>query len=174
MICAKNNRVGIDAKIYLLQTYLDAKLNAIWNSPIVIYGRVYANQKETGAIPEVWNENNDYRQIYFNDKNAATVCFIVTERNIQTKGNVKANIDIVFLINVKQTLGTSQRSDELAMLQVIDLIRKSQLAKTSGEIKEGIANVFSGFNVDAIKFRDMQPYAVFSIPCEIHYNENLC
>lgn len=174
MIYANKTRYGIDAKIYLLQTYLDAKLNAIWNSPIVIYGRVYANEKETGTIPEVWSENGDYKQIYLNDKNAATVCFIVTERNIQTKGNVKANIDIVFSINLKQILGTSERADELAMLQVIDLIRKSQLAKTSGEIKEGIANVFPGYNIDAIKFRDMQPYAVFSIPCEIHYNENLC
>lgn len=174
MIYANSIVFGIDAKIKLLQTYLDTKLKSLWNGSIAIYGRVYNNQKEDGTYPEVWIGNNEYKEIYIDDRYSATVCFIVKERDVKNKGNISAIVDVVFSLNVNKALGSSIRNDEKIMLQIINLLRKSQLAQPTGESNTGVENVYTGYNIDTIKYRDMHPNFIFSIPCKIYYNENLC
>lgn len=173
MIYAKENNYGIDNKINLIQRCLDLKLSDVWGRNVNIYGRIQDTVRDGQTIPEVYDNSKDYIQPFFNDKQAATVGFIVKSREI-TGQKHKANIDIVFVVLLPEIHGDNKRNDEKAIMEAYKILKRPQYTLDITGIKTGVKDVFSGYALEALTNRDMQPWHVFSFECEIDYTENIC
>lgn len=172
MIYAKANIYGVDKKINIIQRYLDAKVYDIWGRNVHIYGRVQDTVKDGRHIPEVF-DGVDYINPFINDNQAATIAFIEKTKSINT-GKFTSQVDVVFTVLLPDIHNNTLREDEKAIMQAYTILKKSGYALSINGIKQGINDVFSGYDTSMIIYRDMQPWLVFSFEIEIDYTENLC
>lgn len=166
-------QVGIDSKIYRIQLFLSKYFSDLWYGDHEYYGRLYKTQGENGNHPEAWVGGKDYKEVFVNDKKALVVGFIEQSREIRGR-ELYATISVVFTGNINLLLNTTDRKDERIFLQIYQGLRKSMLIESVSNPKRGVEDVFSGFIVDGLKFRDMHPFFCFSFDIEIQYTENIC
>ena len=176
MIIARDNRVGIDAAIYRLQTLLNENLTWLGTN---IYGRIYRNKDSEGKFhPETWIEGDEYSQVFVNDNNAGNVGFYVKDVRTITSGIMEADIEIIFTVDVTGIYGTELRDDEKALLEasqiLVKAITKGFTINDSNNVKINNEKVFADFDRESIAYRDMQPYFNFSISGKLEYSINLC
>lgn len=172
MIYAKANTYGVDKKINLIQRYLDAKIATLWGNNVHIYGRVQDTVKDGKQIAEVY-DGIEYINPFINDNQAATIAFIEKTKSINV-GKFTSQVDVVFTVLLPEIHSNTLREDEKAIMQAYAALKKSGYALTISGIKQGINDVFSGYDTSMIAYRDMQPWLVFSFQIEIDYTENLC
>lgn len=162
------NPEGIDVSIQRIQNYLFK--NLLW-SDIDVYGRVFANPSKTkGMTLEAYISKNEYKDVFTNDKNAATIFFIEDNKHTTNEGvRFTNNIQIVFIVNLKKVFpNILHRADMEAEKKAIELLRgRPNFSMT--DLQKGISEVFKGFNTDQIKLSDMHPYHVFSINGDLTY-----
>ena len=173
MVIAPTNLYGIDKHIKRVQDYLDSKLADVWHGDISIYGRAIETQLKETKILEVWTSKNDYKQLFVSDRSAAVVWFKVNNRAVDSH-RLKADIDIIFTVNVKDVEGSSDYLDEKAIMNAYKIVSNCGLIENVTGIKTGIDNVFAGFDTEKIRHRDMSPFHVFSFTVQIEYFEKLC
>ena len=171
MIYAKAIPYGLDATIKRLQQHLDTYLSLIWAGTFEIFGKIQRTETESGIIPEAYSSGNEYIQVFVNDNVACTIGFDLIDRTIDSVK--KATVDVIFTLNLEEIHEDTLRNDEKALLEAQKVIEKSGLTKVI-LVKEGIKEVFSNFQYENIKYRDMQPWQVFSFRCELMYFDNLC
>jgi len=153
---------GLDTKILKIQNYLNDKL--VW-TPMSVYGKLQPTQKNDNTILEGFN-GNEYEQIFNNDKVAATIGFLVLERSKYRK----VNLDIIFTVDLKQIFSNDVREDEYVIAYAHRALKSCGYITEITEIKEGSANVFSGY--EYAQHRDMYPFFVFSFNCNVSYVDN--
>lgn len=178
MIFAKSTRYGLDTKIYRLQEVLQDELpwfDNVADADVEIYGKLYRNIDSNGnTIAEAYVSGNEYTQVFVNDKVAATIGFLVTgNRNLTDYVN-SANLDIVCSVRLDKIYGANTRDDEKALFELIKVIRTDNSVLGVNEAREGIANVFSGFYTESIRFNGMQPWYVFAVNVDVEYVNDLC
>src|SRR3972149_1217820 len=143
MIYAKDNLYGLDAKINLIQRMLEKKLSLKWGS-LEIYGIIQENIKNGNLIPEVYTENGEYKELFFDDKVPAQICFRVLSRTVNNS-SYTASVDVIFNTTLYGIHPNDNRETEKAMLEAYNVLLKCGYVNTISGIKEGISNVYSGF-----------------------------
>ena len=169
MIYAKTTVYGLDAQIKLIQTALDKLLP--WSGTVEIYGKIQKTLRDEKVIPEVYISGSDYKELFVNDKVSATIGFIVKDRVYLDIYKPNSKVDVVFTVNLEKIHANSTREDERCLIEAKNALKKTMLFNSISAIKTGIDEVFTGFDRDRIKHRDMQPWFVFSLETEITYSE---
>lgn len=178
MLYTKRNPVGIDIPIQQLQKRLYEKLPDAWeinDNKYKSYGRIYRNQKESGLVPEVYLGNNEYSDSFFDDKISVLSFFDVAEERDYQGADVKANVGLIFCLwlnDIKKNI--AHRADEEAIKDVVLLCKGPFHGFKLSRIVTGIENVFRGYNIDPVKFRNMQPLLCFKLGFELTYNIQQC
>ncbi|EJL66308.1 hypothetical protein [Flavobacterium sp. CF136] len=162
------NPKGIDKAIQKIQTHLFDKLT--W-SDVKVYGRVFENpSKSKGTTIEAFKSGKDYKDVFLNDKNTATIFFIEDNKHTTSEGIRFTNkVKVVFMVNLNKVYpDIAHRADMEVEIEAVELLRtRANFSMT--EIEKGVAEVFKGFNTDGIKLIDMQPYHVFSVNGDLTY-----
>ncbi len=163
---------GIDVAINDVQTDLYASLTSLWSGDIEGYGRIHKNNKKDTTIPEHYIGENQYKDVYYDDKLGADFFFIVgdddtTEDEMLYISKVKC----VFMLNLSRIYPSdAERSDVKAQRDVVEILRKYDYhGYTITGISKTISNIFSGFDTSKIKFTDIHPAHCFSINIDLSY-----
>lgn len=161
--------IGVDIPINKLLLLFNEKL---WADNTNDYnGRVYINQKDGRVIPEVYNTNDDYKEVLLNDNVDSTIFFdVLNERKFIGNSNCRVEVDIYFSINLKNIYPTiNNRATEYAYRDVLDIINLSSFKYKS--LTSGF-EAFDKFDYDKASIDNMQPYHLFKIKTELTYNIN--
>ena len=164
----KNNPVGIDLRIDKLQNFLYNKL--AWVN-YESYHRAYKNQKENSLIPEVYTANGDYKEVYFNDNYNATSFFLVDDN--RTIEDVSATVGVSLIYQVKLDAlypSVSHRADEEVVNEVTNWINLNNKGFDLTNVITGIANVYSGLNLELPKNTDMSNFFVCRFDMNVKYD----
>lgn len=187
MLITKTKPVGIDNAIQKLQVDLHGKLMAVWglnvnndtqNALYESYGRCYRNKKDNGYIAEVFTGGIDYKDVYWNDSLYALSFFGVNGPVIDELGQGKANIHLVFFVNLAKLKPTiAHRADEEVREDVINAIGAFNNGFKLVSYETGIDNVLREYPVSreslAIK-ADMHPSHSFRMNLTVLYKNNNC
>lgn len=167
MIIAKAENNGVDEAILIVQKILDT----LQYNDVNIYGRVYRNLRDDNYRAEAYTQNKEYKEIFINDSKGGIFGFYITSRK-SNKGTLLNEMDLIFTGDLTKLSGETGRYDEEFLMTVLNLLNNNGIS--TGEVKTGVDSVFTNFEKDNIKFRDMQPYFVFSIKItlisEIYFN----
>lgn len=179
MNVTKTGVIGIDIPIQKYQTEFYNALKTLWgftDAEFNMYGRAYRNQdKEQGTYtPEIYKGNNEYSDAYFDDTLSGSAFFGLGELTKVTDGDVKANVFIIFMINLDKIKPGTNRNDEEVRNDAERFALVTKYGFSLAGIITGIDQVFkeySGYKaVKGIKFRDMQPWHCFRLNFEVLYN----
>jgi hypothetical protein len=168
MIYLKDNPVGIDFPIDMIQKRLDKRLT--WYD-YDIYGRLYLNHKDKGIVAEAYTGADEYEEVFVDDQRAK-IGFVVGDKR---EGHMiqSAFVDIVCSADVNKIYQKGSRHDEEAMLEVVKILHGTSFEVI--DIKMGnVDNVFSFMDSRRLKYRDMQPFVNFSVHCKVNYFNNIC
>lgn len=177
-LVTKISPVGIDKAIDRIQRNLFSYLTttAGWTN-YESYPRAYKNPKGNDTIPEVYVGNNDYQEVFFDDKFNVTSFFLVEDT--VTNNNVVGDepqytqgISIIFQATLPELYPSiSHRADA----EMHDDIFKAfdSFFKEVNSVSTGINNVYSDVTVlDSIQFTDMSDFHVVKFDTTIDYLYN--
>jgi hypothetical protein len=174
-IIRKINPVGVDDPIDKLQVALFNGLT--WSGSVSgyeSYHRGYKNESNDGRLPEVFTSNNDYKEVFMDNKFSATSFFLVDDR--ETVGQkVKSEVNIIFQLNLKELYrNITHRADEEARKDVYDVLySRPDIGKITSIVK-GIRNVYEDLRITQVNFDDMQPLHVFKLTMDVHHTMINC
>jgi hypothetical protein len=185
-VFAKNTTYGLETRVKEFQDYLNVELPQYWAKEsdgtqhpeeIYIYGLVRKLLRDDSVYPEVYKgtgvKQKEYKELFIDDKVAASVGFLVLDRN--PFQNHQANVDIIFTLRIDKIYPDSTTRDiEKALLEAEKVVERSTWVSNVLDIKEGIEDVFSDFETEPIKHRDMHPWYVFSLNVDLFYPDNSC
>jgi len=171
-VIAKITAYGLDKIIKLIQTNIDNKLR--WLDTVNIYGKVQRTEKEEGFYPEVWSSENEYKEIFIDDNVGAIIGFYVKSPRTIDGYYKDVEVDVICTCDLKKIFGNTNRDDERAFNELFDILASTTYVDSLNSMKEGIENVFTDFDTSLIKYRDMQPFYVFSININIRYSSDDC
>ena len=179
-VIAKTVTYGIESKIKLIQQDLNNELlianEGNWNGTVNIYGKIQPVLRKGEIEPEVWLASEEYSKgIFINDKIAGSVGFHITDED-NTDFNQVATIDIIFSVILTKiyTNDDTVRQDERALIEAKRAIENCAYINEVTNIKRGVKDVFADFTTEKIKYRDMQPWFVFSFTCDVTYSNDFC
>jgi hypothetical protein len=164
--------VGIDKKILLIQNVLSSSLGF---TNVDYFGRVQKTlQKDSKTfIPEVHISNTERKCVYYNDSEAlgGSVFFVDDTIHKALTGNeFETKVKIVFMLNLNNLIsGANYRQDAEVQEKCLKFVKSLRIMEVT-ELEKGFSNVLKGFNLEAIKSSDIQPYHCFSINGIIKYN----
>jgi hypothetical protein len=173
-VIASNELIGIDLKIKQIQDILDEYFTSIWNGAVSVYGRIYETKKGNKSYMEAWTSGHFYKEIFINSKENATIGFFVKSKSIEDF-TLKATVQMIVTGNLDKLLTSATRKDERIYLQVYNGLHNclAIIPKSIKNPKEGVSDVFSGFETRDIKYKDMQPWFCLSFEFDIYYSEFL-
>jgi len=181
----KTQPVGIDIPIQRLQQYLHDQLLDTWQlatGQYQCYGRCYRNQLENGYVAEVYTGNNEYKEVYLDDRYAVMSFFGLTG-NIDFKVVNTAKVHLIFFVNIETLKQVLHRGDEEVRKDVQTIVQNGYQGFILKGVRLGIDEVFEEYagtrltekeNMNGIKFRDMHPFHCFRFDFEILYNIKTC
>lgn len=178
MIALKSNPVDIDVPIQRLQQHLYTELLDLWSleeGQYSAYGRCYRNQTKDGYVPEVYDGNDEYREVFCDDRLAALSFFGVGDTiplSRKIRAVIECPVHLVMFVQLDQIKNLTHRSDVEARRDVQTLVHE-RFGFGVQAIKTGIDNVFSEYSgtrrSDWLKFRDMHPFHVFRLDMLVNY-----
>lgn len=174
MIHLKEQTSGIDCEIQdMQQDIYNALVTKYGFKNVEAYGRLYKNETTTGVFPQ-WFEagKNNYVPVYLDDTKDVTVSFIDGNEHTTKDGIVYvAPVKIVFWFNLdKITDGDGKYRDAEAQRIASTILNKDVYTTyTHDRMQKGLRSVYSGFNVNEIKFDDRNPYHIFSLNINLTY-----
>jgi hypothetical protein len=176
-VFAKDITYGLETTVKECQEFLNTNLPNYWSGELEIYGLVSPKQKDDIIVPEAWTgagvENKEYTEVFVNDKVAASIGFIIQDRSLIPYR--EANVDVVFTIRIDRVYPNSTTRDkEKVLLEAEKLLERFGNIQQVEGIKEGILDVFSGFDTDRIKYMDMHQWYVFSLNVNLAYVDDSC
>lgn len=164
--------IGIDHVIQSVQTDIYEWLTAVWDYELDGYGRIYKNLKDGKYIPEYFIGDNEYKEVYFNDKVKGSFMFIVDEKNPTEDEMVYINdVKVVFMLNLGEIFPTeTNRADSMAHRDAVQALRRFAFMKYSiTGVETGVENVFRGFDTSKIDVIDIHPNHCFSVNLKLSY-----
>lgn len=183
-VFAKDTVYGLESTIYGLQNHINTNIayNATyntlgWRGTVNVYGICYPTVRNGNRILEAYIgtgiKNKEYSQVFINDKVTASIGFLeVGDRNLEDTKNV--DVDVIVTMRLDLAYNSDLRSDELAMLQFERVLNSFHGIYNVISSKVGIEDVFSGFYIDDIQYRDMRPWLVFSMRVNLKYSDDIC
>lgn len=155
-LVVKTSPVGVDVLIGDFQKYLFNSLGfANWDS----YHRVYINPSERGLIPERYEGNNEYNEVFYNDNfDITTWFFVASERPITDGGLVEVTVSMIVQADIQKLYPlVDHRADE-ELNNAIQLASESYVKSSVFEletVKTTIDKVYQEFDKSQINFEDM-------------------
>jgi hypothetical protein len=166
MIIIKNNPVGIDERIDVLQKGIFSSLIKTWNlseSKYNCYPRCYRNQTKDGYTAEMFTGGNDYEELYINDQVSVTSFFGVGQNSTIQADQVQSDIHLIFSLNLNEVKPGTQRNDEEVrqdVLRVLDTFGAAHgfiiTSQTTG-IDKILAEYPGSRKSIGLKYTDMHP-----------------
>lgn len=163
---------GLDKIIKSIQVSLQSKLK--WVGDVDIYGKLQKTERNNNLMYEYWISNNDYKEVFIDDKRAGIIGFVVNNPRRINGYWIECDCDCIATVDIKKIYNNTSRYDEKAIQDLKTALEKSNYVLSINSIKEGIRDVFNEISIERIKHRDMQPYFVFSVNFTIKYNEDDC
>lgn len=172
MIKTHEYNTGIESKIFLIQRFIDIKLNKkralkfgiSLPQTTEIYGKLDI-VRINGQNRLMWREGHDYEPFTMDDRKPAKIGFRVLDRK-PSNMMWTSNIDVIFTINTKET-GYIDREQSIS--ECYSALTNCGYINEVNGFKEGVEDVFSGLDVSAIEGKDISPWQVFSFTCNITY-----
>lgn len=173
----KPNPAGIDKPIADLQTYLYGKLLTLWNmsdATYGAYGRAYNNATQDGYSPEIYIGNNEYDEVFYDDRFAANSFFGTGSEVKISATTVIADVFLIFTLDLSKIKPGVNRNDEECHVDIQRLITPLWDTFTCTGIVTGIDKVFAEYagwrKSKAIKFTDTHPQHCFRLNFKLLYN----
>jgi len=177
MLVQKSDPTGIDIVIAKIQ-------GKVWNhltntagwTDYNSYERVYKNPKgdDGRMIPELYEGNGDYREIYMNDNELAESYFVV-EDNRQFSEVFSVDVGYIFQVNLEGLYpSVVHRADEEAHKDAYLAILSAVSEKDISNLTTTIDDVYREFHIDQVRLTDMQPCHVFRYNFTVHYQYLCC
>lgn len=154
MIYAKDTRYGLDAKMHLLQRYVNNKINAS------VYPVLEENEKQAGKVLE-WKE----KEVFVDDRETVIIGFRLIGKAVNSL-KITATVDCI--VSAKDT------DTEYIEAKVFKILINSGFVNEITGYKNGVSETFTGLQNDNIKYRDIKPYHVFAFTFEISYENDIC
>lgn len=182
MLITVANPVGIDAIIKKAQTHLHNKLVVLWGiepEQYRAYGRCHRNRKGDGYVAEWYEGNNEYRDVYFDDRLAA-VSFFGTGAREDRENGFRINVHLVFFVNLEALKpGIPHRADEEVRLDVKNLIGKNLFGLEQVSCETWLENCLREYPDTVKRLRaepkfDMHPNHCFRINLVALYTNKNC
>ena len=135
------------------------------------YGRLYRKEEIEGVFPQWYNANTgEYETIYLDDTKNVIFSFIDGEDHTTKDGIVYvAPVKIVFWFNLDAITAKEYRDSEAQRIVSEILLNDITTTYTPDRMQKGLRKVYSGFQVTDIRFKDKQPYTVFSLNINLTY-----
>jgi hypothetical protein len=177
MLIQSSSPVGKDVSIQRLQSRLHGLLLTAWGidtSEYASYDRCYANKKSNGYVAEVYVGNNEYREVYWDDNYSAMSFFGVSER--ETFNMIyEVPIHLIFFVDLSKIKpSNTNRADEEARKDVLDIIGKGMFNFTFQSIETRVENVLREYRSTLADKRlvkiDMHPIHSFRINLSLKYD----
>jgi len=165
------NPKGSDFAIQRVQTLLFNKLP--WEN-VQMYGRavkVPHPEEKTRFTPQVRKTNGDHADPLRDDAFAANIFFTVADRANTAEGVLyKVECKIIVMLDLKKVYPNfNGLADEKAHEDVLRVLKtQKNFAPTS--IGTGLKECFGEFDVENIKFTDIQPNHFFCVTGQLSYN----
>lgn len=172
MVHLKEKTSGIDCEIQeMQQDFYDALTKQFHFSKVEAYGRLYRNEKAEGVYPEWWDKNKqDYEPVYLDDTKNVRISFIDGQSHSTEDGIFyQAPVKIVFWFNLNAIDQGAYPDAEAQRIVSFILNKKIKTDFEYDRLQKGLRGVYSGFNVNGIKFDDREPFHVFSLNINLTY-----
>lgn len=175
MIYVPDRTYGLATQIKKIQTVIDPEFSNVWDSPINIYNLLYENHKNDGLVLEAHLNNEEYKQIFIEDNDSATIGFRELERDINAGSIVNVDLDIIFTVQLDEIYNNEyDRNSEKTLLEAMKIVQRSGLIWNITGYKQGIEDVFSGLILEPLRFMQMQPWYVFALTVNTNYIDDSC
>ena len=184
MLFTRNKISGIDVNIDGLQRALYPKLVSLWglnaqsNTDYNSHARAYRNQtKDDGFVPEIYTDGGEYKEVYVDDRIKALSFFTVSDTVDFSDNLLKADVSLIFFVDLSKIAPGEDRNDEVVRQQVIRLVQGKRWFNFSFTgVQTGIESVFREFSglrrSVGVKYRDMYPFHCFRINFSVTYKSN--
>lgn len=187
MLTVVANPVGIDVPVRKLQEKLHRELMVKWgldpndsvqNALYECYGRCYRNRKQNGYVAELYNGDNQYKDVYWNDELNA-ISFFGIGSSVKNGILEKADVHLLFFVNLaKLKPSLTNRADEEVRLNVLNTVEKFNFGFTYTGLDLGIENVLreypGSYRDTRLRNIDMHPVHCFRLNFSLSYNKNNC
>lgn len=164
----KISPVGIDSLINSIQEEFYETVSWVNASHgYESYPRVYRNESQIGNLPEVYLGNNEYQDVFMDDKFSASSFFITDERRTVNNGLTDTSFHMVFQVLLNELYGAvSHRADEEAHQEAMQILDGLAYGFEVTDLEIGVNNVYRSLAFDDKDNDDMHPYHVFKITME--------
>lgn len=182
MLILKTNPVGVDVPVDRLQKLLYNGIAGI--DPVTwvangyeSYHRAYKNENNEGTSglrPEVYDANNEYKEVFFDDNFSATSFFLADNTLNSPDGHLyQTEISIIFQLRLNELYpAITHRADEEAHNEVLVKLENNPWSYTVSQVITGIPQVYEDLNVDKVRYDDMHPKHVFMVKMSIEYSQD--
>ena len=171
----KSSNVGIDTRINQVQLFIYPLIKQVWglnDSTLNLFGRVYRNQTADGYVPEAF-DGGDYREVFIEDRAAATLFFGLGEIVKTNEGYNIADVYLVVMCDLKRIGKPTGRQDEEAKLDIQKIFNKYLNGFVVKSFQTGFDTVFKDYTgwrkKDGLKYRDTHPFYCFRVNFEVTY-----
>lgn len=170
MLILKQRCKGVDAVLDRLQRHIYAKLYeqlTNWNCHHRAYKNPKTNERGIVLIPEVYNINGEYEEVFLNDSLDVLSFFVVNDERKVNSGNSVFNFSLIVECNLSKIFPfIPHRADEEVISLFEKTIIQSQFFKYLTGVKTGIDSVYNEFDKSNIKYDDMSNFCVFRFEFE--------
>lgn len=168
MVYAQDTTFGIETKIKLIQNALNSKLVTLWGANTHVYGLIQEINKDGKIIPTVYTDKGEYKELFLDDNKTTLIAFLLKDRQSHT-----ATIEVIFNCNLKSINTNDKRQKEKVLKEAFQRLRTCGYVSSVTGMKEGVQDVYTGFEQSQLINKDMEPFYVFSVECEIVYSMDL-
>ena len=161
----KDNPVGLDVVIDIIQKRLYNKLTPLWNVKLEGYPRCYEVKRNKKTTIEHFLGRNEYKSLIHSDENKF---FFIVKDNIKQVSFTTYNavIELYFIVNVQDCKPSiKHRADEEVRNEVINVLSTIGVADALKTIIIDTASVFRGYDYELLN--DMHPHHCFKVIFEI-------
>jgi len=175
----KSNPVGEDGPIDTIQRALFTGLvtNGTWTK-YQSYHRAYKNETSEGIRPQVFqsitqgNNQNEYIDVFMDDGFNATSFFLIPDNIPVIDDMHKANISIIFQIDLSKIYPTAPHRFDAEMHNEIETILKNLDGSFDFiDTHTSLDDVYEGLDTSKVNWDDMQKFHVVRFEIEAKYTQ---
>lgn len=170
MIYSKENPVGIDRVIDLIQKRLYDPISSIWGS-LDVYGRVYKVYNDGDVSLERYVGDNEYEKVLFSEGNK--IFFVQGDKPDYNHGFMLNDLYIVCIVNIDNIFRVNHRADEEVHFHVLNELSKTSVLEEIEGLEYGMDNlknlVEDNFSSGNFKYSDVHPFHVFTVKTKVNY-----
>lgn len=187
MVFLKSTFSGIDIPINSFQHFIYFALKKVWgitnDTDFDLYGRARNNPRAGGSVPEVFDGNQGYTEVLFNNtKVVGQGFFVVGDREDYKVGALTTKVALILQLNIKgvnqyaNPTNLSKWDDEYINAQVMKQCQMKRAGFFVTGLVKRIDNIFKEYPQwkDTVKFQDMFPYHCLRIEFEVQYSVDQC